>query len=375
VQVTDLLTPAVVIDQSKARRNIHMMQAAASARGVRLRPHAKTHKSPLVARWQLDAGAVGLACAKLGEAEVFADAGFSDIRLPYPLNPSNAARVLALLHRGVRLSFIVDHPAVARGWSEAMSAAGREIEVLVKVDVGFHRCGIDPQAAGAAAFVVDVARMKGLRLRGLLAHAGQSYLAVEDAAIEAIARDEATMLRTLAAAVRNRGVAIDEISVGATPTARFSLQQDGITELRPGNYVYFDRTQVGLGAATLAECALTVVATVVGKPAPDRIILDCGSKTLSSDRARGWESPTGHGIVFTDLDGTQADENLVVDRLSEEHAVVEVISGTSRLEPGARVRVLPNHACVVSNLVDQAWLADGQMVVGPLPVAARGKIV
>src|SRR5688572_19513643 len=146
------------------------MQSAASARGIRLRPHAKTHKSPLVARWQIERGAVGICCAKLGEAEVFAEAGISDIRLPYPLHPSNADRVLRLLDR-THLSFIVDHAAIARQWSEVMAGAGREVDVLVKVDVGFHRCGIDPAEAGAADFVVDVAKLPGLRFKGLLSHA------------------------------------------------------------------------------------------------------------------------------------------------------------------------------------------------------------
>jgi D-serine deaminase-like pyridoxal phosphate-dependent protein len=373
VQLTALLTPAVVIDRTRARRNIQTMQAAASGRGLRLRPHAKTHKSPLVGRWQLDAGAAGIACAKLGEAEVFADAGFTDIRLPYPLNPSNAPRVLSLLARGIRVSFILDHLAIARAWAKTMSAAGREVEVLVKVDVGFHRCGIDPHSADASAFVVEVARMKGLKLCGLLSHAGHGYLAASEAELETIADDEARLLRHLAAAARARGVAIDEISVGATPTARFSLDQQGITELRPGNYVYFDRTQVGLGAATLDDCALTVVTTVVSKPAPDRVILDCGSKTLSSDVARGIGATAGYGIVFGDLDAARPDSDLVIDRLSEEHAVVKVLSGSTRLEPGDRVRVLPNHSCVVSNLVSQAWLVEGRDVVGPLPVAAAAR--
>jgi D-serine deaminase-like pyridoxal phosphate-dependent protein len=374
VQLSDLPTPAVLIDRSRAQHNIRTMQAASDRRGLRLRPHAKTHKSPLIGQWQLEAGAIGLACAKLGEAEVFADAGFTDIRVPYPLHPSKASRVVALLERGVRLSFIVDHLEVARGWSRAMTAAGRMVEVLVKVDVGFHRCGIDP-AATAVDIVVDVARMNGLVLRGLLSHAGQSYLATSDAELAAIAQAEAATLRTLAGAVRDRGVSIDEISVGATPTARFSLEQEGITELRPGNYVYFDRTQVGLGAATLADCALTVLATVVSKPAPDRLILDCGSKTLSSDAARGAGSPQGFGTIFTDLEAAQPDPDLVIDRLSEEHAVVMAISGTAALQPGDLVRVLPNHSCVVSNLFDQAWLVDGQTVLEALPVTARGRVV
>lgn len=371
-----LPTPAVLIDRSRLLTNIDRMQTAASAAGVRLRPHAKTHKSPRIARWQVERGAVGICCAKLGEAEVFADAGIADIRLPYPLHPTNASRVVALLDR-THLSFIVDHPTVARGWSLALSAVGREVDVLVKVDVGFHRCGIDPTRPDALAFVTAVAAMPGLRLRGLLAHAGHGYHAESEEHLRQIAAGEARILTEFASAARQAGVAIEEISAGATPTARFSLTQAGLTEYRPGNYVYFDRTQVGLGAASYDDCALTVLATVVSKPASDRLILDCGTKTLSSDHARGFNPLQGHGAVFHDTiakPGATPDSDLIVERLSEEHATVRVVSGKTRLEPGDRVRVLPNHSCVVSNLVDQVFVMDGGTVIEALPVAARGKI-
>src|SRR5216110_507453 len=152
MRLADLPTPQVLIDRPRAMANITCVQQMASAAGMRLRPHAKTHKSPMVARWQIDRGAIGICCAKLGEAEVFADAGVTDIRLPYPLNPSNADRVIALLDR-THLSFIVDHPVVARQWSDSMTRAGREVDVLVKVDVGFHRCGIDPEVLEALAII------------------------------------------------------------------------------------------------------------------------------------------------------------------------------------------------------------------------------
>jgi D-serine deaminase-like pyridoxal phosphate-dependent protein len=370
VTVDSLRTPAVLIDRARALSNLDRMQAAATGRGIRLRPHAKTHKSPVVARWQIERGAVGICCAKLGEAEVFAEAGIADIRLPYPLNPINADRVIALLDR-THLSFIVDHPRVARQWSEAMTRARRQVDVLVKVDVGFHRCGIDPSPAAAVSMIKEVAALPGLRFRGLLSHAGHAYHAHTEDELCRMARDEAAAMRDLADRCRRDGVTVDEISAGATPPARFSLQQDGFTEFRPGNYVYFDRTQVALGAATIAVCALTVLATVVSKPAADRIILDSGSKTLTNDGARGFTPSPGQGAV---LDGEDhVDDNLLIERLSEEHATVKVLSGTTHLEPGDRVRVLPNHSCVVSNLVDQAWLVEGNRVE-PLPIAARGRI-
>ena len=285
-----------------------------------------------------------------------------------------------------RLSFIVDHPAVARQWSDAMVRAGKHVDVLVKVDVGFHRCGIDPSAAGAVDMIKGVAALPGLRLRGLLAHAGHAYHAHSEDELRQMAEDEAATLRDLVAKCRKAGVAIDEVSAGATPPARFSLQQHGFTEFRPGNYVYFDRTQVALGAATLDDCALTVMARVVSKPAADRIILDSGSKTLTNDGARGFQLAPGYGTVLRGTgrhsstgrsvltgDDLTADDDLVIERLSEEHATVKVTSGSTDLEPGDRVRIVPNHSCVVSNLVDQAWLVEGN-AAEPLPIAARGRI-
>lgn len=372
MQISELPTPAVLVDETRVDRNIARMQATVASRGLRLRPHAKTHKSPELARRQIAHGAVGICCAKIGEAEVFAAGGIGDIRIPYPINPVNADRVIALLDR-THLSFIVDNLDVARGWSDSMRRAGREVDVLVKVDVGFHRCGIDPDAEDAAGFVATVARLPGLKFRGLLSHAGHAYGAKSDAEVCAIAAAEARTLTSLAERVRQLGIDVEEVSVGATPTARFSVSQDGITELRPGNYVYFDRAQVALGSATWDDCALTVLARVVSVPAPDRIILDCGSKTLTTDLARGGAQP-GYGVVLEALDRPVPDESLVIERLSEEHATVRVRDRRSRLSPGDLVRVVPNHSCVVSNLMDLVWLVRDGMVAGRLEIAARGKI-
>jgi D-serine deaminase-like pyridoxal phosphate-dependent protein len=181
-----------------------------------------------------------------------------------------------------------------------------------------------------------------------------------------MAENEARTMAGVANRCRKAGVTIEESSAGATPPARFSIQQEGFTEYRPGNYVYFDRTQVALGAAAFDDCALTVLATVVSKPAADRVIFDSGSKTLTNDGARGFTPAPGYGIVIDH-------PNLLIERLSEEHATVKVEDGRTTLEPGDRVRIIPNHSCVVSNLVDQAWLVDGDNVEA-LPIAARGRI-
>lgn len=370
--LNDLRTPAVLIEFSRVRDNIDRMQALAREAGVRLRPHAKTHKSPQIAGWQIDAGAVGLCCAKLGEAEAFADAGLRDLRIAYPLHPSNADRVFALLDRGVALSFVVDSADVAHAWSAAARASGRWLDVLVKVDVGFHRCGIDPGDPGAVDVIADVAAEPALRFKGLLSHTGHAYLQPSEETLGAVARDEARILHDLADAARRRGVTVAELSVGSTPTARFISQTTGLSEMRPGNYVYYDRSQVALGSARLDQCALTVLSTVVSTHG-DRVILDAGSKTLSSDLIARAGFP-GYGAVFTDLASVDTvNDDLHIERLSEEHATVRV-TGRTTLRPGDRVRILPNHACVVSNLADEVALIAGTHVVDRIPVVARGKV-
>jgi D-serine deaminase-like pyridoxal phosphate-dependent protein len=374
VNISDLRTPCVLVDQGRVERNLQRMQTAADAAGKRLRPHAKTHKSVELAKRQLAGGAVGICCAKLGEAEVFAAAGVEDIRLPYPLNPVNAERVIELLDR-TRLSFIVDHPDVAAGWSDALTREGRDVDVLVKVDVGFHRCGIDPAHRDAADLVARIAALPGLRFRGLLSHAGHGYGAGSESEIEAIAKREVEILGDLKRRIHALGTEVEEISVGATPTVRHSVNLGGINELRPGNYIYFDRTQVSLGAAGWDDCALTVLARVVSRPAGDRVVVDSGSKTLTNDLARGFAPAPGYGTVLSSIAGIQSpDDALVVERLSEEHAVVRQSGSAQRLAPGDLARIVPNHSCVVSNLVDSAWLVDGDDVVERLEISARGRI-
>jgi len=370
--LSSIPTPAVVVDRGRLRANIAAMQTRASAAGVALRPHAKTHKSPDIARWQIDAGATGICCAKLGEAEVFATAGIADIRVPYPVNPINAPRTAALMDR-TRLSIIVDDLEVARGWSHAMVRADRVLNILVKVDVGFHRCGVDPDSPAVIDVIRRIADLKNLRFLGLLSHAGHAYLAKSSDEIETIALREIAILSAMAARLHGGGTAVDEISVGSTPTARFVDRQAGVTEMRPGNYVFFDRTQVGLGASSLDDCAQSVVSTVVSRPAPDRVIFDAGAKVLTTDGVRGFAGEGGHGLVYASLDATAPDTSIAIERLSEEHATARVPAACP-LRPGDRVRIIANHSCVVTNLTDELILAEGMTVVDRLPVAARGKV-
>lgn len=368
-------TPAVLVDTVRLARNIDTMQRGADAAGFLLRPHAKTHKLPSIARQQIARGAVGICCAKPSEAMVFAEAGIEDIRLPYPVNPSKKDQVLALMDRARRVSIIVDDAGVATAWAEIMAAAGRRLDVLVKIDVGFHRCGVDPVSPETPHLISLVANLPGLRLRGILSHAGHGYHAANEAALKLIAEEEVNAMTRVAAHMRKKGVEIEEISIGATPTARFSLTHKGPTEMRPGNYVYFDRTQVGLGAASIDDCALTVLSTVVAKH-PGRIVLDAGSKTLTNDGARGFSPLPGYGALSPSADPALApDDRFILERLSEEHATVRTLDGAPALKIGDLVRIVPNHSCTVSNLMEMVHMADGETILESAPVAARGCIV
>jgi D-serine deaminase-like pyridoxal phosphate-dependent protein len=217
-----------------------------------------------------------------------------------------------------------------------------------------------------------VADLTGVSFRGLLSHAGQAYGASSIQELGDIAEAEVTILRRLATTAREGGISVEEISVGSTPTARFITLQNGVTEMRPGNYVFYDRTQAGLRATPVEHCAMSVLSTVVSRPAPARVVFDAGSKTLTSDVVRGFGAPTGHGLVYTDVEARVADPSISIERLSEEHAVARV-QASCRLRPGDRVRIVPNHACTVTNLANELLLVDGATIVDRVEVSARGR--
>jgi D-serine deaminase-like pyridoxal phosphate-dependent protein len=359
--VNDVSTPAVLIDVDVLERNIARMAERARAAGVRLRPHGKTHKLLEVGRLQLGAGAAGLSLAKTSEAEVFAAAGFDDIFVAYPVVGADKGRRLLALAEKIRLAVGVDSVDGARTLGDVFAAARRRLDVRLKIDSGLHRVGVLPeQAVGVARAIAD---LPGLQLTGIFTHAGQAYGETEAGGVAAVGHHEGGTMSAVAEALRRAGLAIKEVSVGSTPTARHAMTVAGVTECRPGNYVYHDASQVSLGTCSLEDCAMTVVATVVSVPAPDRAVLDAGSKTLSTDLLK--PRAEGHGWVL----GRKAR----VSKLSEEHGVLAVEEG-ERFRVGERVRVLPNHACVVSNLHDRVLAVRGETVEAEWRVAARGRV-
>jgi D-serine deaminase-like pyridoxal phosphate-dependent protein len=358
----DLDTPAVVVDMARLETNVARMADAARRAGVRLRPHAKTHKNPEVARLQLAFGASGLTVAKIGEAEAFFETtGCDDFFIAYPIVGSGKAQRLLALARRARMIVGVDSEEGARTLSPAFEAAGRRLDVRIEVDTGLHRTGVAPERVRPLAEALT--RLPGLRLQGLFTHAGHAYAAPTRDGIAAVGREEGAVLAACGEELRGAGFEIDDVSVGSTPTAASAMKVTGVTECRPGTYVFNDATQVGLGVCGPEHCALTVIATVVSVPAPDRAVIDAGSKTLSSERARPADQ------VYGEL----ADGSGRLVRLTEEHGVIEPAPGAV-FRVGQRVRVVPSHVCPVVNLHDHLTAVRDGEVEGELRVAARGRV-
>lgn len=362
-------TPSAIVDLAVLRRNVAEMAGLARGSGVALRPHVKTHKTPQIARMQLDAGAVGLTCAKTGEAEALADAGFTDLFVCYPIVTKRKARRLAALAEspGLSISTIVDSPRGVAALSAVFVEASEPLETLVKVDTGLGRVGVSP---GAEA--VDLARMvaaaPGLRFGGVCAHEGFTYglSDPEERAAAALAGAEA--LVATAEALARVGLPCARVSVGATPGAEALAAASGVTEVRPGNYVFYDAMQVGLGVASLDRCALRVLVTVVSHAARDRAIFDAGSKSLTSDRGvHGQEAGGDFGIVV-------GREDIRVERLSEEHGWLRLDPAGSDVDIGEELEIVPVHACPVANLAHELVVVRDGVVTDRWPVAAAGRV-
>lgn len=359
----DLETPCLLVEQSRLERNLSRMAEHARTCSVDLRPHWKTHKSPDLARRQCELGAVGGTVAKGSEADVFLRAGFEDLVIATPVvDPRRIAHLLTS-RGGARLAVLVESEEGRARWSRAAATCDRPVEVLLEVDVGMGRTGVAPGAA-ALPLARAISESPGLELRGVLTHAGHGYSASSAEELETIGRAEGELLVDTARELRAAGLACPVVSVGSTPTVALSSKVPGVTEVRPGNYVFLDGIQVDLGVATPDDCALTVLATVLARPAPDRVVLDCGSKTLSSDAGRAGAAQTGLGRF-------QDRPELRIARLSEEHAIVPV-PASAPYQVGDRVRVLPNHACATVNLHERLVIVDGSRVVQEWPIQARG---
>jgi D-serine deaminase-like pyridoxal phosphate-dependent protein len=366
MRIEDLDTPVLVADLPTVERNIGAMAGFARGAGVALRPHVKTHKTPALAHMQLAAGARGVTVAKLGEAEVMADAGITDILVCYPIIGRQKLERLAHLARRARLTVALDSVEVAAGLSETARRYGVRFDIYLEVDSGLNRCGLPP-GAPVADLARRVARLDGITITGVCTHAGHAIRAASFEERDAVARYEGECVVATRQQVEAAGVPVQEVSVGSSATVRVSGRVPGVTEIRPGTYVFNDFVQMTAGSCTEAECGLTVLSTVVSRPAPDRAIVDAGSKCLSSDFYRTTDRVLGYGYL-------KGSGGTLVARLSEEHGVVLTADGSPRLAIGDRVEIIPNHACAALNLFDTlVGVRDGE-VEAVWPVLARGKV-
>jgi len=348
MDINQLDTPVAVVDLALLEENINRLQSHLDAYGVRSRPHIKTHKIPEIAHMQIKAGAVGITCQKIGEAEVMAQAGIGDIFIPYNIiGPSKLERLLNLSRRA-KISVTADSDYTAQGLSEVMQGTGIELPVSVEFDSGLDRCGVrTPQEAADLALLID--RLPGLRFAGLMTYPSSET-------VGPFAEETKELLKP-------HGLTIEQVSGGGSPAAWHVQEYPEVTEHRAGMYVYGDLYGVEHGVSTVAQCALKILATVVSRPTARRGVLDAGSKVLSSDMM----GLNGHGMIVEYPDA-------VIYQLSEEHGHVEFSSQQRGPAIGERVSIVPNHVCAVSNLFNEIVGYRGNRIEVVWPVAARGMV-
>jgi D-serine deaminase-like pyridoxal phosphate-dependent protein len=362
VTLDDIETPAPIVDLDRMERNLDRAAAYAAEHGLALRPHIKTHKSPLIAAEQMRRGAIGLTCATPREAEVMSEVA-DDILLAYPpVGAPRARRVVSVPDR-TRVAVALDSATAIEHLAAAARPVGRPISVYVELDLGMHRVGV-PSIEEAITLAKLVRRTPPLDYAGIAFYPGhvREPVGEQDAKLDAI---DGALQETVAAMTR-AGVRPTVVSGGSTPTLWRSHQLNDVTEIRPGTYVFNDRTTAEIGACAWDDCALTVLATVVSTAVPGQAVIDAGTKALGREPIRGTDAAGGFGALLDRREVT-------VRAMSEEHGILDLASTSWRPEVGERVQVVPNHVCIVVHLNDVVYGTRSGTVEGSWPVAARGR--
>jgi D-serine deaminase-like pyridoxal phosphate-dependent protein len=357
-------TPALIIDQQQLEKNIDNMQKMANENGVKLRPHIKTHKSVYITKMLIEHGASGITVAKLGEAEVMAEAGVSDIFIANQITHPLKLKRLKDLNNKITLSIGIDHKDQIQLLREILSESKNQLRVLIELDSGLHRCGIKV-GHELIKLAKEINRTPELKLEGIFTHAGHVYGAESKTAIKKIGEQEGLVISQAEYLLNESGFEVNVISVGSTPTVAYSSKNPSVTEIRPGNYVFYDNIQYVLNSCDEKCWALAVLATVISQPEPNRVVIDAGSKALNLDRgAHATQVIKGYGNILN-IPGE-------IVRLSEEHGVIQ-LQADQMIPPGSPVLIIPNHACAVANLYANYHLIDATGRINMIPVDARGK--
>lgn len=360
----ELDTPALLIEKCIMGKNISSMQMVCNNNCVKLRPHIKSHKSIELAKMQMEAGACGIACAKVSEAIVFAKAGYDDIQIANIIvGQQKFEQLYHLKMLTENLSVCVDSIDNTIPLAEYFSQKNDVINVIIIIDCGYGRCGLTDynKSLELAKFILA---NKNLNLVGITTHAGQAYGANSNDERLAIASHEGKFMVEMSNKFRSDNIKINEVIIGSNPTARHSSSVEGITQIRTGNYIFNDMIQVSLGTVGIEDCALSVLAQVISIPSNDRVIIDAGSKTFSSDKgAHGNENLIGFGNILN--------KKASLEKLSEEHGILQNNEDTFYI--GERLRIIPNHACTTTNMFEKAYLVDGEKIIQEIEISARGK--
>jgi D-serine deaminase-like pyridoxal phosphate-dependent protein len=359
--LSDVATPAPVVDLDRLERNLDRAATYAARHGLALRPHVKTHKASVVAKQQLARGAAGLSCATPRELEVMREVGSDLLLMHAPVGAAKLERLMQL-PPDTALTVAVDSVAALDGLAAAAAQAGRAVGVYVEIDLGLHRVGVATPADA-------VALARAVRTRAPLEYAGLCFypghlrepLTSGDPALAALAHHLDEFLQAL----DDAGASPAVVSGGSTPTIWHSHEVPRVTEIRPGTYVYNDRTTAAIGACAWEDCALTVLATVVSTAVPGQAVLDAGTKSLGREPVRG-AAGEGYGQLLEHPD-------VLVTKMWEEHGVVDLSRSDWRPQVGERVRIVPNHVCIVTHLFDTVHGARGDVIDTTWPIAARGR--
>ena len=363
-RIEELKTPALVLDAGRVRRNAERMSARVAQMGARLRPHVKTHKCVEVARIQTAAHTGAITVSTLAEARAFAAHGFRDITYAVPIEPGKFTEATELARACERLALLTDDADTVSPLDAAARRAGVTLELFLKVDCGYHRCGVEPHTPEAFEIPRRIIASSNLRFAGILTHAGHSYHCRTKDELLAMARHERDSMLELAARLRSSGVDVPCVSIGSTPTMTHVDHLEGIDEARPGNYIFFDAFQATLGSCRFDDCALTVLASVVHRDRTRRkVVVDAGAVALSKDRgAVELDAACGYGVV---LDTEGRETGLRVNSLSQEHGEIANLNDAQleHLRVGTRLRLLANHSCLTAAQHSHYEVIEGDRIV------------
>ena len=362
-ELNDLPTPSLVLDLDVAERNVERMARRMAELGVSLRPHFKTHKSFDVAELQRRHGATGWTVSTLSEARYLIERGVRDLTWAFPLILNRIPELRRLLEQAT-LRLVVDSPEAVSALESELAQSGVSAHVWLKVDCGYHRAGVDPRGEQAVELAYRLDASERLTFDGILSHSGHAYAKRTREGLARVAEEERRVMIDFATRLRDHGIDCPGVSIGSTPAMSAVENLEGITEARPGNYIFYDYTQVCLGACGVRDCALTLLASVVSsQPGARHSVIDAGALSLSKDPGPEWVEPRSFGEIFSDYGRAELSEDVRVASLSQEHGIVN-----ASLPVGQRLRILPNHSCLAVPCFDEYVLVRGEEIVGRAPI-------